>query len=90
MQLNIKNEATVKLAHEVAKRYDETLVQSVHKSLELRMERAPKLKPELTREEKIERIRAIQERVAKRPVLDARPHGEMLYDEFGNPNDNGH
>ena len=85
MQLNIKNPETVKLAHEVAQTFNETLVESVHKGLRLRLDQAAEARPNMTQAQRKAAMRQAAEAFAALPVLDDRDPDDMLYDEFGNP-----
>jgi antitoxin VapB len=85
MTLSIKNRETEALAREVAALANKPITRAVHDALlrERRYEKA--LKRKLPRDDFMEKIREMQARVAKLPVLDDRTLNEILYDEFGLP-----
>jgi antitoxin VapB len=83
MPLSIKNEATERLAREVASETGESLTEAIQKSLEERLER-------LKRRHKVHiltgQIEDLLRRVDALPTLDSRPEDEILgYDEDGIP-----
>ena len=83
MALSIKNPAADRLARELAATTGESLTCAILKALEERLlrERGRKKTPRLRDE-----LRAIRERCARLPVLDARDPDEILgYDEQGAP-----
>ena len=84
MALSIKNRETEALARELAAITQKPLTQAVHDALQREVKREKSLgRPR--RDDFMETIREIQDRVAKLPRLDARSADEILYDEFGLP-----
>jgi antitoxin VapB len=85
MTLSIKNRETEALAREVAALANKPITRAVHDALlrERRYEKA--LKRKLPRDDFMDKIREMQARVAKLPVLDNRSLNEILYDENGLP-----
>lgn len=80
--LNIENPDIDSLARELAQLEGSTVTDVVERALR---ERHAALLRQRQREDVDRRVRDIQARVARMPVLDARDHGEMLYDENGAP-----
>ena len=85
MTLSIKNRETEALAREVAAMANKPITRVVHDALlrERRYEYA--LKRNLPRDDFMEKIKEMQARLAKLPVLDHRTLNEILYDENGLP-----
>ena len=77
--LNLEDPEIDSLAQELAQLERSTITEVVGRALR---ERCAELR---RREEVDRRVREIQAKVAKLPVLDPRDHGEMLYDEDGLP-----
>jgi len=82
VSLNIKNEATHRRAHELARLTGETMTQAVDRAIGERLDRIRKTR---NRGALAERLLQIGRECAKLPVLDRRPSEEMLYDENGLP-----
>ncbi len=84
MSLNIKNEETCRLASELAQLTGETMTGAITVALKERLERE---KRERSVETRLQKMRAISERVAKslRDGPSAVEHGDFLYDERGLP-----
>jgi len=83
MPLSIKNEATERLARQVANETGESLTEAIQRSLEERLER-------LKRGHKVHiltgQIEDLLRRVDALPTLDSRPEDEILgYSEDGIP-----
>ena len=84
MALSIKNRETEALARELAAITQKPLTQAVHDALQREVKREKSLnRPR--RDDFMEKIREIQDRVAKLPRLDTRDVDEILYDEYGLP-----
>ena len=81
MSLNVKNEETCQLAHELAELTGETMTGAITVALRQRLEREREIA------ERLKRMRAISKRIAKhlRPGPSAVEHGDCLYDEHGLP-----
>lgn len=80
MALNIKSPKADRLARELAKATGESITDVVIKALEERLARLPEPRTQA----RLEKIRAIQNRVAALPVLDHRSDDEILgYDDQG-------
>mgnify|MGYP003344136289 CR=1 FL=1 len=87
MALSIKNKETEALARELARITKQPITAAVHGVLQQAVERERNSR-KLVRQDHDElmaAIRAIQDRVAKLPVLDNRHPDDMLYDEYGTP-----
>jgi antitoxin VapB len=83
MPLSIKNDATERLARQVANETGESLTEAIQKALEERWER---LKAKRRRRILVSQVDDILRRVDALPILDARPEDEILgYDETGMP-----
>jgi antitoxin VapB len=83
MALNIEHPEIDRLAHELATATGESLAEAVLQALRERLarEKERRRKPRLRDE-----LRAIRERCAKLPILDARSPEEILgYDDTGAP-----
>lgn len=80
--LNVENPEIDSLAQELAQLEGSTVTEVVERALR---ERHAALLLRRQREDVDRRVREIQARVARMPVLDPRDHGEMLYDEDGLP-----
>ena len=80
--LNVEDPDIDSLAHELARLEGSTITEVVKRALR---ERHAALLLRQQREDADRRVREIQARVARMPVLDPRDHGEMLYDENGAP-----
>ncbi len=83
--MNIKNKETHRLARELAELTGETMTGAVTVALKERLERE---KRERSVEERLRRMRAVADRIAKlprRPGPSAADHGDFLYDERGLP-----
>jgi antitoxin VapB len=80
MALNIKSKEADRLARELAERTGESITEAVIKALQERLRYIDRPR----RMARSEAIRAIQERVARLPVLDHRSDEEILgYNEDG-------
>lgn len=80
MALNLKSPKADRLARELAKATGESITDAVIKALEERLARLPEPRTQA----RLEKIRAIQNRVAVLPVLDHRSDDEILgYDDQG-------
>jgi antitoxin VapB len=85
MSLNIKNPATVALANELARRQGISKTAAIHQALSERLHRMGF--GDTAQEHLLGELRAIRERVARLPELDARSDEEIIgYDEHGIPN----
>ena len=83
MPLSIKNEATERLARQVAREAGESLTEAIQKALQERLER---LKRQRRGHILSGQIEDLLRRVDALPVHDSRPEGEILgYDEDGLP-----
>jgi antitoxin VapB len=83
MPLSIKNDATERLARQVADETGESLTQAIQKALEERWER---LKSKRRSRVLNSQIEDLLRRVDVLPTLDSRPEDEILgYDEHGMP-----
>ncbi len=80
VQINIKNQKARELVDEIVLRTGESVTEAVTAALQKRLN-------ELTREEKLARIRAISEDCAARMVEPWKSidHGDLLYDDLGRP-----
>jgi antitoxin VapB len=85
--LNIKDPQVYQLARQVADLTGETLTDAVRHSLQERLKREQRARPD---PQWIEKLREISDRCAARPMLDVRSDDELAsYDEFGVPADHG-
>lgn len=83
MPLSIKNDATERLARQVANETGESITEAIQKSLEERWER---LKARRRGRILIRQIEDLLRRVDAMPTLDSRSPDEILgYDEHGMP-----
>ncbi len=83
MPLSIKNDATERLARQVADETGESLTQAIQKALEERWER---LKTRRRSNVLNSQLEVLLRRVDALPSLDSRPEDEILgYDEHGMP-----
>jgi len=83
MPLSIKNEATERLARQVAREAGESLTEAIQKALQERLER---LKRQRRGHILSGQIEDLLRRVDALPVHDSRPDSEILgYDEDGLP-----
>ena len=84
MALNIKNQETCDLARELAELTDDTMTGAITNVLR---ERVEQIKRERDRDELLQKISAIQDRVAKtlKPGPSAEEIIEGMYGEFGEP-----
>ncbi|MEY2942753.1 MAG: hypothetical protein RLY97_767 [Pseudomonadota bacterium] len=80
IQINIKNAQARALVDEIVLRTGESLTEAITAALQKRLF-------DLTREERLARVRAISEECARRLVEPWKSidHGELLYDELGMP-----
>ena len=80
IQINIKNKRARQLVDEIVQRTGETVTEAVTAALQKRLF-------ELTREERLARVRAITEECAALWVepWKSMDHGDLLYDELGMP-----
>jgi antitoxin VapB len=80
IQINIKNAQARALVDEIVLRTGESLTEAITAALQKRLF-------DLTREERLARVRAISEECASRLVEPWKSidHGELLYDELGMP-----
>lgn len=87
MPLNIKDPEVYQLARQMADLTGETLTDAVRHSLQERLQREKRARPD---PQWIEKLCEISDRCAARPVLDARSDDELVgYDEFGVPANHG-
>jgi len=85
MSLNIKNPATVALADELARRQGLTKTAAIHQALSEQLRRLGY--GERAQDRLLSELRAIRERMARLPELDARSDEDIIgYDEHGVPN----
>lgn len=83
MPLSIKNDATERLARQVANATGESLTEAIHKALE---ERWQQLNAKRRGRVLAGQIEDLLRRVDSMPTLDSRPEDEILgYDEHGMP-----
>ena len=83
MPLSIKNDATERLARQVASETGESLTEAIQKSLEERWQR---LKAKRRSRALSGQLEDLLRRVDSLPTLDSRPEDEILgYDEHGMP-----
>lgn len=83
MPLSIKNQATERLARQVADETGESLTEAIQKALQQRWER---LKTKRRSQILTGQLEDLLRRVDAMPVLDPRPADEILgYDEHGMP-----
>jgi antitoxin VapB len=82
MSLNLKNPEAHALARELAELTGESLTAAVTEAIRERLEREKRKRDE---DQLVADIMAIGRRCAARPVRDARPPDEILYDERGLP-----
>ena len=80
IQINIKNQRARQLVDEIVHRTGETVTEAVTAALQKRLF-------ELTREERLARVRAITKECAALWVepWKSMDHGDLLYDELGMP-----
>ena len=80
IQINIKNQKARALVEEIVQRTGETVTGAVTAALQKRLN-------ELTREEKLARVRELTKDLAKHWVepWKSMDHGDLLYDELGLP-----
>ena len=80
IQINIKNQKARALVDEIVQRTGETVTEAVTAALQKRLN-------ELTREEKLARVRELTKGLADHWVepWTSMDHGEILYDEMGMP-----
>jgi antitoxin VapB len=80
IQINIKNAQARALVDEIVLRTGESLTEAITAALQKRL-------LDLTRDERLARVRAISEECASRLVEPWKSidHGELLYDELGMP-----
>ena len=84
MSLNIKNEETYRLAHELAELTGESVTTAVREAVRERLER---VRRQQKKEGLVERLLAMGKETAplfKEPWRST-PHGDLLYDERGLP-----
>ena len=83
MPLSIKNDATERLAREVANATGESLTEAIHKALEYRWQQ---LKAKRRSRILASQLEDVLRRVDALPTLDTRSEDEILgYDEHGMP-----
>jgi antitoxin VapB len=83
MPLSIKNEATERLAREVASATGESLTEAIHRALQ---ERWRQLRAKRRGGVLAGQIEDLLQRVDSMPTLDSRPEDEILgYDDHGVP-----
>ncbi|WP_203568945.1 type II toxin-antitoxin system VapB family antitoxin [Aestuariimicrobium ganziense] len=83
MALNIKDEATDRVARELASLTGESITVAVRRSMEERLHR---LRAQQRRHTAGRSLQSYIDRARARPLLDTRPEDEVLgYDEFGLP-----
>ena len=80
VQINIKNQKARELVDQIVLRTGESVTEAVTAALEKRLR-------ELTREERLAKVRAISEKAGKLWVepWKSMDHGDLLYDEWGLP-----
>ena len=80
IQINIKNQKARALVDEIVQRTGETVTEAVTAALQKRLN-------ELTREEKLARVRELTKGLADHWLepWKSMDHGEILYDEMGMP-----
>ena len=82
MQLNIKNEEAWRMAAQLARVTGESMTRAVTEAIRERLERE---KGKRGRSGIAEKLMKIGRRCASRPIADARPPDEILYDQDGLP-----
>ena len=82
MQLNIKNEEARRMAAQLAGVTGESMTRAVTEAIRERLERE---KGKRGRSGIAEKLMQIGRRCASRPIADARPPDEILYDQDGLP-----
>lgn len=83
MAINLKNPEAERLVRELVELTGESLTDAVTEAVRERLERKRR---GTSRSTAYERIRAIQQRVRERPLLDSRSADEIIgYDEHGVP-----
>ncbi len=83
MPLSIKNDATERLARQVASATGESLTEAIHKALQ---ERWLQLRAKRRSSILADQLEDLLRRVDAMPTLDSRPEDEILgYDEHGLP-----
>ena len=83
MALNIKDPETDALVRRLADVTHESITTAVHKAVAERLERETRLRDD---DGRLQRIRAIVDKIASQPVIDDRSSEEILgYDENGLP-----
>ena len=83
MAMSIKNDATERLARQVASETGESLTEAIQKALEERWQRLKAKRRSLILSSQVEEL---LRRVDSLPTLDSRPEDEILgYDEQGMP-----
>lgn len=82
MAISIKDPDTDRLARDLSRATGESLTEAIRRALEERLEREVRRRDHRLQAE----VRRIQERVARLPVIDARPADAIIgYDEAGLP-----
>jgi antitoxin VapB len=82
MAISIKDPETDRLARDLSRATGESLTEAIRRALEERLEREVRRRDQRLQAE----VRRIQERVARLPVIDARPADAIIgYDEAGLP-----
>jgi antitoxin VapB len=82
MAISIKDPDTDRLARDLSRATGESLTEAIRRALEERLEREVRRRDQRLQAE----VRRIQERVARLPVMDARPADAIIgYDEAGLP-----
>jgi antitoxin VapB len=89
MALSIKDEQTDRLVRQYARLHGTNYTHAVKLAVTNALRHEGHIPGESEREqikrEFIQAMRAIRAEAAKLPILDRRPHGEILYDEDGMP-----
>jgi antitoxin VapB len=80
MGLNIKNEAVVGLVRELARARNVDMTEAIRQAVEHELQGT-----ERRRLARLNRMRTIEERIARAPERDSRALEELLYDERGLP-----
>lgn len=85
MALSIKNRHVEENARELSRVTKRPLTEVVGEAIEIHLKKAKLIAQAEPRDDFMQKIREIQERVAKLPVLDPRHPDDILYDENGLP-----
>jgi antitoxin VapB len=85
MALSIKNRKVEDDARELSRVMRKPITEVVGEAISIHLSRAKEVARSVHRDDLLEKVRAIQDRVAALPVLDARHPDEWMYDANGLP-----